>query len=211
LKISDIRKQKRNKNRLSIYVDGNYRFSLDEHTLTRAGFHIGDEIDEESISNLTSRDEFFRARDYGFLLLSYRDRSEEEFRKRLLEKSFNREVVEELIDLFKSQNLINDIIFTEKWIEQALHSRPMGALRIRHELRARYIDEHVVDTVLERMLDSEKERDLAHAAVEKKMRALSGYSTDTVKRRLMQHLRNRGFQFDIIHEVMKEYIRDDVG
>jgi regulatory protein len=192
-------------------VDGTYRFSLDEHTLTRAGYHIGDEIDEESINNLSSRDEFFRARDYGFLLLSYRDRSEVEFRKRLLEKKFNREVVEELIDLFKSQNLINDHVFAEKWIEQVLHSRPMGALRIRHELKARYIDERVLDSVMRRLIDSEKELDLAHAAAEKKMRALSGYPIDTVKRRLLQHLRNRGFKFDIIHEVMKEYVRDDVG
>ena len=128
-----------------------------------------------------------------------------------MKKKFNREVVEELIQLFKSQNLINDHVFAEKWIEQVLHSRPMGALRIRHELRARYIDEQVVESVMGRLIDSEKERDLAHVAAEKKMRALSGHSIDTVKRRLMQHLRNRGFQFDIIHEVMKEYVRDDVG
>ena len=107
MKISDIRIQKRNKNRFSIYVDGRYRFSLDEHTLGRAGFHIGDEIDEEKIKNLSTRDEFFRARDYGLLLLSYRDRSEQEFRKRLLDRAYNRDVVEEIIVLFKDENLIH--------------------------------------------------------------------------------------------------------
>ena len=61
------------------------------------------------------------------------------------------------------------------------------------------------------MIDIEKERCLAHAAADKKMRALKGYTGEKVKRRLLQHLRNRGFQFDIIHDVMKEYVRDDIG
>jgi regulatory protein len=211
VKISDIRIQKRNRNRFSIYVDGRYRFSLDEQTLGRAGFHIGDEIDEETIRNLSSKDEFFRARDYGMLLLSYRDRSEQEFRKRLLDRAHNRDVVEEVIELFKAENLINDQVFAEKWIEHVLHSRPMGALRVRHELRARFVDDQVIDSVVGRMLGRDMERDLAHAAAEKKMRALKGYAEDKVRSRLQQHLRNRGFQFDIIHDVMKEFIRDDIG
>ena len=208
--ISDIRVQKRNKNRFSIYVNGRYRFSLDEHTLGRAGFHVGDAIDEETINNLTSRDEFFRARDYGMMLLSYRDRSEQEFRKRLLDRAYKREVVEEVIELFKRENLINDRLFAEKWIEHILSSRPMGAMRIRHELRAKFVDEQVVDDVVAGMIDSEKERSLAQAAADKKMRALKGYTGEKVKSRLLQHLKSRGFQFDVIHEVMKEYVRDDI-
>ena len=211
MKISDIKIQKRNKNRFSIYVDGRYRFSLDEHTLGRAGFHIGDEIDDDKIHNLSTRDEFFRARDYGLLLLSYRDRSEQEFRKRLLDRAYNRDVVEEVIDIFKGENLINDYLFAEKWVDHILGSRPMGAMRVRHELRAKFVDEQVVDDVVGRMLDIEKERGLAHAAADKKMRALKGYSIEKVRQRLLQHLRNRGFQFDIIHDVMKEYVRDDIG
>ena len=209
--ISDIRVQKRNKNRFSIYVDGRYRFSLDEHTLGRAGFHIGDKIDEETINNLTSRDEFFRARDYGMMLLSYRDRSEQEFRKRLLDRAYKREVVEEVIELFKRENLINDRLFAEKWIEHILSSRPMGAMRIRHELRAKFVDEQVVDDVVAGMIDSEKELSLAQAAADKKMRALKGYTDEKVRNRLLRHLKSRGFQFDIIHDVMKEYVRDDIG
>ena len=208
--ISDIRVQKRNKNRFSIYVDGRYRFSLDEHTLGRAGFHIGDEIDEDEISNLSTRDEFFLVRDYGLLLLSYRDRSEQEFRKRLLDRAYNRGVVEEVIDLFKGENLINDRVFAEKWIEHVLGSRPMGAMRVRHELRAKFVDDQVIDEVVGSRLDTEKEQRLARFAAEKKMRALKGYPVEKVRTRLLQHLRNRGFQFDIIHDVMKEYVRDDI-
>lgn len=208
--ISDIRVQKRNKNRFSIYVDGRYRFSLDEHTLGRAGFHIGDEIDEDEISNLSTRDEFFLVRDYGLLLLSYRDRSEQEFRKRLLDRAYNRSVVEEVIDLFKGENLINDRVFAEKWIEHVLSSRPMGAMRVRHELRAKFVDDQVIDEVVGSRLDTEKEQRLARFAAEKKMRALKGYPVEKVRTRLLQHLRNRGFQFDIIHDVMKEYVRDDI-
>lgn len=211
MKISDIRGQKRNMNRFSIYVDGRYRFSLDSNTLSSAGFHIGDEIDEDRIEWLSRKDEFFRARDYGLILMSYRDRSEREFRKRLLDREYNRDVVEEVIDLFKGENLINDQLFAEKWMEHILSSRPMGAMRVRHELRAKLVDDGVIDDTVGRRLDSERERELARYAADKKLRALKGYPAETVRRRMLQHLRNRGFQFDIIHEVMKEYVCDDIG
>ena len=211
MKISDIKAQKKNRNRFSIYVDGKYRFSLDSNTLSRASLHIGDEIDAEQIKVLSRKDEFYRARDYGMLLLSYRDRSEREFRKRLLDREFQREVVEEVLALFKREHLIDDKVFAEKWIEHMLNSRPMGALRVRHELRAKLVDDGVIDEAVGMKLDQEKERELARHAAEKKLRALKEHPVETVRQRLLQHLRNRGFQFDIIHDLMKEYVRDDVG
>jgi regulatory protein len=191
-------------------VDGAFSFALDSNTLTRAGLHIGEEISETEIKKLVQKDEFFRARDYGLLLLSYRDRSVRELRKRLLDRDFHREVVEELIDYFSKQGLVDDRIFTERWIEHTLESRPMGMMRIRHELRSKFVDDSVIEEVMRSRLDSDVERDLARRAASKKIRALEGYPSETARRRLQRFMRSRGFQFDIIHEVLKEHFGDDI-
>jgi len=192
-------------------VDGKYSFSLDESTMSRAGLHLGQVIDEQEIESLVLKDEFYRARDYGFLLLSYRDRSEREFRKRLLEKDFHRDVVEEVVQFFKGENLIDDRVFAERWIETALSSRPMGAMRVRHELRAKLVADPVIDEVIRVRLGREREQELARQAALKKLRTLEGYPTETAKRRFLGYLQTRGFQFDIIHELVNEHFGDDVG
>jgi regulatory protein len=191
-------------------VDGKLSFSLDSNTLTRSGIHIGEEISENEIQTLVQMDEFFRARDYGLLLLSYRDRSVRELRMRLLDRDFHQEVVEELIDYLSDQGLVDDRIFTEKWIDHTLEARPMGAMRIRYELRSKFVDDSIIDEVLQSKVDSDVERDLARRAASKKIRALEGYPVETARRRLQRFMRSRGFQFDIIYEVLKEHFGDDI-
>jgi len=211
VKISDIKVQKRNKRRYSVYVDGAYAFSLDENTLSGAGLHVDREIDEQEIATLVLKDEFYRARDYGYLLLSYRDRSEREFRKRLIDKGFHRDVVEEVLGFFKACSLVDDRVFAERWMESVLSGRPMGEMRVRHELRAKLVEDVIIDEVLGARFDHERERELARRAAEKKARSLEGYPADTARRRFTRHLRNRGFRFDIIHELVKEFYGEDIA
>lgn len=211
MKISDIKGQKKNKSRFSIYVDGKYSFSLNRETLNREALYIGEEIDEKRLEKLILKDEFFRARDYGLLLLSYRDRSEFEFRKRLMEKNFHPEVVMEVVEYFKNEKLINDLVFAEKWLDSILNSRPMGGFRARHELKQKMVSDDIIQEVVQNKLDHTMEESLAKRAVAKKMKSLAGYPDEVARRRLLQFLKSRGFRFDIIEALMKEQFRDDLG
>ena len=91
--ISEIKRQKNKSNRVSIYLDGKYSFSLDYETFNNSHLHIGDTVSEEQRELLLQQDEFPRTRDYAFTLLSYRDRTEYELKRRLLDKGFHVENV----------------------------------------------------------------------------------------------------------------------
>ena len=65
MKITGIKRQKRRKNRVSIYLDDKYTFSLDYDIVTRANLYTGDEITEEEKNKLIEKDSFPRARDYA--------------------------------------------------------------------------------------------------------------------------------------------------
>jgi regulatory protein len=208
MKITDIRPQKRLRNRLSVYVDGSYRFSLDADTLLRAAVHVGDEIDERDIERLTLKDEFARARDYGYLLLSYRDRSEREFRGRLLDRGFHEPIVEEVLANFRRDGLVSDERFTRAWIEHTVSGRPMGKMRIVHELKKKMVRDDAIDGVVEGLFVDGFEEGLARQAAEKRIRALEKYPDDVARRRLYRFLQGRGFHFTVIHDLMKEFFGD---
>lgn len=210
MKITDIKAQKRYRNRVSIYIDGKYRFSLDSDTLNRACLHIGENIEEKEVETLTLRDEFARARDYGFLLLSYRDRSEYELKKRLYEKEFHSGVVREVLEYFKQEKLVDDRTFVRKWIENTLDTRPMGRMRVTHELKKKMIRGDIIEEAVQDLCTMETEERLARKAASKKMKALGSYPAETAKKRLFRFLRSRGFPFNLIDQLMKEYFSDNI-
>lgn len=210
MKVSDIKQQKRRTNRVSIYVEGKYSFSLDSNTFLRSGIHIGDEIDERDIDNLLRKDEFARARDYGYLLLSYRDRSEYELKRRLLEKDFQRDVVKEVVEFFREQNLLDDRHFARKWIESTMSSRPMGSMRVKHELRKKMIGDEIIDAAIGELIDRDRETELAQGLAARRMETLRSYPVEVARGRLLRFLKSRGFNFDVIEGLMKEYFSDNL-
>jgi len=210
MKITNIISQKKNKNRYSIYIDEKYAFSLDYDTLIRSNLHINDEIEEKAVEKLIKKDEFARARNYAYLLISYRDRSEFELKKRLVDKGFNREVAREVLDFLKNQNLVDDKMYVNKYLDEVLTGKPMGKMRVLYELKSKRIREETIKNVLDKKLGIEIEKKLAEKAAYKKMKVLKDYPPETAKRRLFNHLKNRGFQYDIINEVMKGFLSDNI-
>jgi len=208
MKITKIMQQKRNKRRFSIYIDGKYSFSLDYDTLTRENLHQGDEISQQVIDRLQDKDEFARARDYAYNLLSYRDRSELEIFKRLVEKGFHMEVINELINFLKDAEMIDDRKFVNRYIDSIFVSHPMGKLRVVYELNHKLVSSDVIEEVCSQRFNSEMERELARKAAGKKMNQLKRYPEEIAKQRLKSYLYRRGFDFEIIKETMGEYFSD---
>lgn len=208
MKITGIKRQKRRKNRVSIYLDGKYTFSLDYDIVTRANLYTGDEITEEEKNKLIEKDSFPRARDYAYYFLSFRDRSEYEIKKRLYDRDFHPAVVSEVLSLLKNQGIVDDRSFVNKWVDNVILSRPMGRMRVMHELRLKRVREDIISEVCQEKLDLDKEAGLARIAVEKKMKVLNNYEKDVARRRLNSFLVNLGFDFEIIRELIKEYLGD---
>ncbi|MFW6139187.1 MAG: regulatory protein RecX [Spirochaetota bacterium] len=209
MEVTQIKTQKKRKNRFSIFVDGRYRFSMDYNTLISSGLHVGDTVDDHQIEQLELKDQFARARDYSFMLLSYRDRSEYELKNRLSSKGFAHTVAEEVVEFLKKQKLIDDRVFVDRWLEGVVHSRPMGRIRAVHELRKKRINRELIEKACSAKLDRNTENILARKAAQKKMGSMNDCLPEVKKRRLFRYLQNRGFAFDIINEVMEEYFSDN--
>jgi regulatory protein len=208
VKITDIQAQKRNRNRLSVYVDGKYSFSLDFTSFSRSGLHVGDTLSDDQVLDLSRKDEIFRGRDYALDLLSRRERTEHELKTRLFRKGFSAAAVRSVIQRLKDTGLIDDRVFAQHWVDELFSSRPMGRMRAEYELRKRRVDGGIIEEVCAARFVPGAEEALARRAAEKKLGALTGYSRETARRRFHDYLKNRGFDFAIIYDLMEEYFGD---
>ncbi len=210
MKISDIKRQKKNSNRVSVYIDGKYSFSLDFDTLMASQLHVGDTVTDEKRSALVQKDEFPRARDYAYSLLSYRDRTEYEIKDRLLAKGFQENSVKKVLSFLKERHLIDDFQFAHKWVDDIFLSRPMGRIRVVHELIKRKVKGSIIEEVCEVKFSPGRELELARRAAEKKLHSLEHYQREEVIKKVFSFLKNRGFEFEIIKDVMNECFGDDI-
>src|SRR5437667_6681379 len=109
--VTGIERQRRHPDRLNIYLDGNFAFSLQEELRTKYGLETGGRIDEETFHALSSDEEVNRAKQKAFRLLSFRKRSEHELRARLRDEEFSPRSIDDVVEQLRSFGLIDDKAF----------------------------------------------------------------------------------------------------
>ncbi len=193
--ITEFQPQKRNKDRLNVYIDGEYAFSVS--LSLGAGLKVGQQLTRDEIEKIRSDDAFDRARQMSFRFLSYRPRSTNEVRNYLKRKGFDPIVVDRVIGQLTDREYLDDDAFARYWIEQRQTHRPRGVFALRYELVQKGISAEIIDaTVIE--LD---EKDAALRAVEKRTGRWARMPKDQFWRKISGFLQRRGFSYATISEV----------
>lgn len=127
--------------------------------------------------------------------ISYRPRTEQETRKRLLKRYANSTVEAAITKCYKN-NLLDDQKFSEMWIESRTNSRPKSAYMIKRELITKGVSKQIAEEVIQSVDDNEN----ALSAAYKKTRSISHLPKDQFIRKLMGHLLRKGFSRDIVRK-----------
>lgn len=197
-KITAIKVQRRNKERVNIYLDGEFAFGL---TRIVAGWlQIGQELDEKKIDALKAEDEREQAYIRALNYLSYRPRSINEVEKNLRKYKVPETLIPEVIERLKKNNFVNDQSFAKQWIENRNTFRPRGKRALRLELRQKGIDNEGVQDILDELVDEES---LAYKAGLKKARKLANLEWQDFRRKLGAFLARRGFPYSVISPLLR--------
>ena len=143
------------KDKIHIYIDGEYRLTVDEIFWFSCGYISGDEIDEEELTAFEEAAGSRRAFNSALNSLDYRDHSEKEIRAKLMRKhgaEYVDKAVEKLIEL----DLINDRRYAENYARELFEHKKFGKIRIKSELIAKGIASDIAsETVISLFEDEE--------------------------------------------------------
>lgn len=194
--ITNITAQKRRKDRVNLFLDGEYAFSLS--LFNAAWLKLGQELSAEKIEALKHEDEYERGKEIALRLITNRPRSKKEVRDRMREKEIGESIQDRVIDRFEELDLLDDEAFARYWIDQREKFKPRGKPLLRQELRQKGVDQQIVNDLLEDTDDSAA----AMQAAEKKARTLLRYPEDEFKKKLSGFLQRRGFGYQEIREAV---------
>ena len=144
-----------------------------------------------------------KARNYCFLLLKFRPRSEFELRQRLKRKKFAEPVIRSILDYLKEKSFVDDEAFAQAWVESRLKSS-LGLRRITQELRIKGIDKDTIERVLEEKRKEYSETEAVAEIARGRMSRLKGVEPQKARRRLYAYLLRRGFSPDVIIDTLEQ-------
>lgn len=188
--------QKRNKERVNVYLDGEFAFGLSR--IVAAWLHPGQELSAEKIAELQAQDDIEVALQRALNFLSYRPRSEKEVRQNLKKHNYDQAVIDEIIERLVRGRLVDDAYFAELWVENRSEFRPRGSRMLRVELRQK----GVPDRMIEQALSNLDELNLAIKAAQKKSHRFKNLEQDEFRKKMYGFLARRGFHYEVIAEVV---------
>lgn len=139
-------------------------------------------------------------------LLTFRPRSTEELRARLLEKVWtNDEIVSEVIEKLKRYNYLNDEEYAYAFASSKLRRKAIGKRRLSQDLFRKKLDKDVIKVAVDRAFDETPEEGLIDRAIDKRLRTKGHPETHNDKQNFFGYLVRLGFEYDLIQEKIREF------
>jgi regulatory protein len=195
--VTAMKVQKRNPQRVNIYLDGEFAFGLAR--ITAGWLQIGQQLSDEKIAQLKAQDSHEAAYQKALGFLDYRPRSSTEVRKNLEKHGYETEVIEQVLERLGRSGLVNDDQFAQTWVDNRSEFRPRGRRMLSMELRQKGLGDEAIEAAISGL----DEVELATQAARKYQRKLQGLPKPEFRRKLAGFLARRGFGYDAIEPVLE--------
>lgn len=138
-------------------------------------------------------------------LLTYKPRSINELRERLLEKIWtNEEIVESVIEKLKEYNYLNDVEFATNLAASKVRAKSFGKRRLKQDLKQKKLDNETIEKALENVFEETSEEEVIDRAVAKRLRIKGVPQTPNDKNNFFGYLMRQGFDYDLIRKKLDE-------
>ncbi len=193
--ITAVRKGK--KGLADVFLDNAYAFSLTRSTA--AGLKVGTHLPAEAAEEIQRRDRETRAYNQALRFLARCARSRAEVEAHLRRKGYAAEPVARVLVRLERLGYVDDAVFARGWVDHRLRLSPRSARALRHELRLKGIAQDTLAAALQGYDESAA----ARAALMAKRRLWEGLDEDRARKKAMQLLARRGFDYETAREAWR--------
>jgi regulatory protein len=196
--------QKKNPDRVSVFVDGAFAFGIYKDLVLEFGLKKGREISVEEAETILKADALLIARSRALKYLAHKPRTRDEVRKKLRDSGLEAESIERVLDRIAAMGLLDDAAYAHDYVKSRINSRGYGPERIRRELIRRGVDSDLVEEALREELEGYDLLEVARSQANRRWEVLKR-EPDPLKRRrrLAGYLQRRGFDYDVVRSVVE--------
>ena len=202
--ITKIEQQKTHKERVSVFLDGEFAFGLHQNLLVDFDLFRGKKLTDKTLEEILKAEERYSAKERAFRWLSYRSRSRREIEQKLRLAKFGDDAIQFTLSELERLRFLDDAGFARMYAHDRLLKRPMGKRLLKKELQQRGIHSETADRVVEEAYSEKTELELAEILLEKKAPAYARFEPQKARQKAANFLIQRGFGWEIISEALAD-------
>lgn len=201
--ITALEVQKRNRQRVNVYLDGHFAFGLAAIEAIR--LKVGQRLSVAEVARLREKDQAEVAYERTLNFLSYRPRSVNEVRRYLNEKQFDEAAIDQVIARLGRADLLNDEAFARYWLENRNSFKPRGSRALRYELRQKKVADAIIDDLL---ADYDEDDAAYRAALPRAQKLAQRRDVQVFRSKLLAFLKRRGFSFEVARDTVDRLLAE---
>jgi len=199
--VTKLERQKRRKDRWSVYVDGEFVFGLDEVDLLYYKLSEGGEISPERLEYLRDQVIFTKASQRALDFLSYRPRTVKEIEKKLSE-DYAGDIIARVMEMLYEYKYADDASYAEEFAKERVNAG-YGINKTEWDLRERGVEQEWIDAALEKVSGMQKQSAMAALGARYRNNTIMD---DKEKTSAFGFLMRRGFEPELAREALREFL-----
>lgn len=188
------------------------KYNLVKLTISREIFYLSydffvdlnlacdDDLDFETYKKILKENDFNRCKNEALKQISYRSRTSFDLKNKLKEKKYSEDAINKVIQFLEDYDLIDDKLYVKSFVNDKSKINNWSKGKIRYKLKAKHIDDSLIETYLNEISDNEEYEKAYEAGLHKKE------SVDD-KNKVYRFLASRGFSYDIIRDVLGDLFK----
>lgn len=201
--ITAIKVNKKRPNRRSIFIDGQFAFTVSEGIFFQHNLEEGGELSDKQIKELTTADEFDKAKQAAVNLLSFRPRSIKEVSNRLIHKGWNKDLADRVTGELVDKGYLNDEEFAAIFARDKAKNKCLGPVALKSELIKTGVAQKIIEQTIEAVYSKYPADELIQRLMKKRGIDLDVPLVKKEKQRFINLLKRKGFTWDQMESVVR--------
>lgn len=202
VEITNIEVQKNRKDRVNIYVDGEFFCGTQLYVVVKNHLKQGQQIDENKLREIILESEKNDALNKVAKLLEKSIKTEKQIRTYLKGKGFGEPTIGHVVEKLLEYKYIDDAAYMEMYIRS--YSKKYGKQKMKSELLQKGIKKNIIEARLD---EFESPEEVLQKLADKFMK--NKELTMQNLQKLRNHLASKGFGWDEISSIVSKYRRDE--
>ena len=192
------------KRKSKVFLEEGFAFVLYRSEVERFGIEAGEVLEEEVYRRILDEVLLGRAKERALHLLKSSGKTESEMRKKLQDAGYPAEAVDYAMNFLKEYRFIDDHAYAESYVRS--YGSRKSRRQLVYEMQQKGVPQEAVEEAFSeyQVDDAENARQL----LRKRMKGKTGISYEE-KGRLSAYLGRKGFSYDVISRVMREFGTED--
>ena len=206
-KVTEIEAQKKNSERVNVYVNNQFSFACSLELVYKYGLQKNKNIDEVEIKGIAEEDNIIKGKNLALKFIEKSYKTEKQLRDKLLEKGYEEESIIRIISFMKEYGFIDDVRYTAAYIKDKI--RQQGSKRVKFSLVRKGIAEELIKDKLSQVPE-ELEENNALILAEKKLKVLMKSEKDVKKiyKKIGDYLIRSGYDYSTVKQVTNNLLKD---